>query len=502
MVDLSPPPQQADLEAHLSRMVGQTLFGAYTVIGIISKNNGAITYKAVGPSGRKVALKVLVNPTQEIARAFVETSQALMGLEHRAIAATREFLGASKDQTFSARDYVSGVPLSEILESAGYLDQEEEIADILIQVCNVLEFAHCKGIVHGAIKPENIIFTEDGGDVIAKLTDFSQKIKRSAPDGKFDTIAEPTDLTDILLLGALTHFLVTGQSAFAGRSMREIAEGQSLLNERNGSFATLRPELLCYTELDQLVDEALDPDPSWRVQTISDFREGVNNWLEAVRIAKLQPQTTKVLDKITDPDFLEQARANHKPKKARTTIKSLVRLRALERSQEQTVIFRIADTVAAKGRGPRLSPTQTALRLAGVALVTGVLASAAVVVCKNHPDELRQTWLWTSQKLCSLLPSSVRPQTYDAMTGENLEHAHHLATPAPGNETYLGPRVRSAATATQATATAEVQHFNPDLIHYYYRGELPPGNLNNSTGRAGSNRFRIEYKEFNRDWLK
>jgi|AGTN01.2.fsa_nt_gi Serine/threonine protein kinase len=492
MVDFPPAAQQAELEAHRSKVIGQMLFGSYTIIGIMSKNNGAIKYKAVEPSGRKVVVKVLVNPTQEIARVFVEASRALTGLEHRSVAATRAYLGASKDQTYSVRDFVAGVPLSEILESAGYLDQEEEIADILIQLCNVLEFAHCKGIVNGAIKPENIIFTEDGGDVIAKLTDFTQKIKRSTPDAKFDTITQPTDLTDILLLGALTHLLVTGQSAFAGRSLRDIAEGQALLNERNGSFATLRPELLCYTELDQLVDEALDPDPSWRVQTVSDFRDGVKNWLEAVRLAKMQP--TKVLDKITDPNFIEQAKANHQPKKARTTIKSLVRLRAHQRSQEQTVIFRIADTVAAKGKGPRLSPAQTAIRLAGVALVTGVLASTAVVVCKNHPDELRQTWLWTSQKLSSLLPSSVRTSDRD-----QSELATQIAT--PGNQPGA-PRMHSASTAQATARAAEIQHFNPEHIHYYYRGELPPGELNNSTARAGSNRFRIEYKEFNRDWLK
>jgi serine/threonine protein kinase len=66
-------------------------------------------------------------------------------------------------------EYIDGRTFEDILASTGPLG-EEEVKEVLGQVCDALDAAHKLGIIHRDIRPGNIMRTRDGDRVI--LTDF------------------------------------------------------------------------------------------------------------------------------------------------------------------------------------------------------------------------------------------------------------------------------------------------------------------------------------------
>ena len=57
---------------------------------------------------------------------------------------------------------------------------EKDILYIISQICSALTYIHDKGIVHRDIKPENILFKEEDGRIIWKITDFGTSVKKGS----------------------------------------------------------------------------------------------------------------------------------------------------------------------------------------------------------------------------------------------------------------------------------------------------------------------------------
>ena len=95
-----------------------------------------------------------------------EASNLLASLEHENIVKTH---GTSRnDRHFIlVQEYLSGGTLNDKLS---FVLNWQEILKIANQICQAMIFAHNNRIVHGHLRPTNILFTADGR---VKLTDFS-----------------------------------------------------------------------------------------------------------------------------------------------------------------------------------------------------------------------------------------------------------------------------------------------------------------------------------------
>ncbi len=79
-------------------------------------------------------------------------------------------------------ELVDGITLKEYIDKKGRLSAKEVIS-IAIQMCNGIEAAHERQIVHRDIKPHNVMISKDGK---VKVTDFgiakaAHRKRRSAP---------------------------------------------------------------------------------------------------------------------------------------------------------------------------------------------------------------------------------------------------------------------------------------------------------------------------------
>ena len=120
-------------------------------------------------------------------------------------------------------EYVSGKPLSDWLQHAPSTSQ---LKQILSELLEAVEYIHAKQIVHGDIKPQNILITDNGSHV--KLIDFSMadadaftaknigySNAYAAPEQKNGL---PTDCrTDIYAIGLIIQLLFPHRFAYIVR---------------------------------------------------------------------------------------------------------------------------------------------------------------------------------------------------------------------------------------------------------------------------------------------
>lgn len=166
MAESVPAKEGPDVE-----MSGEEVFGNYALISQVGVSDVAVTYRARHlPTGIVVALKVLLGNTpwaaDEAARILEHLqSLPLSGLEHPNLAKVFE-LGEVDGVPFIATEYVEGKPFASYLEMG---ISESEVLSIVEAVADGLSFAHRAGIVHGDIKPSNILIDSYGNPM---LVDF------------------------------------------------------------------------------------------------------------------------------------------------------------------------------------------------------------------------------------------------------------------------------------------------------------------------------------------
>jgi serine/threonine protein kinase/DNA-directed RNA polymerase subunit RPC12/RpoP len=137
---------------------GIASFGDYEIIGEISRGGMAIVYKARQPKLKRiVALKILIDRDKALEKdveRFQHEAISISRLRHPGIVAVFD-VGTIDGVDFFTMDYVEGTTLDRavILENLSV----REIAGIFVKVCEALEFAHSKKILHRDIKPKNIL---------------------------------------------------------------------------------------------------------------------------------------------------------------------------------------------------------------------------------------------------------------------------------------------------------------------------------------------------------
>ncbi|MEP6495714.1 MAG: serine/threonine-protein kinase [bacterium] len=119
---------------------------------------------------RRVVVKVLhphLARDSEVAERFRREAEAAAKLVHPHICAILDY-GATEDVVFTVMPYLEGGSLADLIQKARFVDAARASA-VAAQVACALDYAHRHGVIHRDVKPDNVLFDEDGNAV---LTDF------------------------------------------------------------------------------------------------------------------------------------------------------------------------------------------------------------------------------------------------------------------------------------------------------------------------------------------
>jgi serine/threonine-protein kinase len=244
---------------------------------------------------RTVAVKVLaehLSDDERFIERFKREALAVAKLIHPNIVQVYD-TGEDEGRRYIVMEYVDGRSGAQILQRHGPVEPEIA-AEIGIQACAGLDYAHRRGIIHRDVKPGNLMIVGGpvgGGEMIVKLTDFG--IARAIEQTRITQVGsvvgtaaylapeqvrgeEATPATDVYALGVVLYQFLTGRLPYEGSSLAELAVRQQ--NEKPLPPDTYNSEVP--KPLGAAVLRALEGDPNRRYASAGELAQGLRLGLE------------------------------------------------------------------------------------------------------------------------------------------------------------------------------------------------------------------------------
>lgn len=270
-------------------LIGQTLFDNYAVLDLIGEGSLCYVYTAMQLSDEAiVAVKTPKTVTPAIKERFQQAVIKQGKLKHPHIIRSLQYLESPDGKPFYIMENKQGVTLDEILQSVEKLDDEDAIALILTQTASALEYAHEHGVTHDRLSPHNIMLIDENEQLQVNVSDFqiatviditgdtTSKTKALSFISPEVLRGEPgTQKSDVYSLAALAYRMITGKVPFHGIARTDSESTPEPLAKYN-------PDLKQVHDLNQIIQEALEFEPNYRVETVAAFREAVQKWILSV----------------------------------------------------------------------------------------------------------------------------------------------------------------------------------------------------------------------------
>jgi eukaryotic-like serine/threonine-protein kinase len=124
------------------------------------------------PIQRQVALKLIRAGLfdESLLQRFQAERQSLAVMEHPAIARVFDAGLTAAGQPFLVMEYVPGEPITQYCDRKRLTIRER--LDLFAKVCDGVQHAHQKAVIHGDLKPANILVIEVDGQPAPRIIDF------------------------------------------------------------------------------------------------------------------------------------------------------------------------------------------------------------------------------------------------------------------------------------------------------------------------------------------
>ncbi|MGH9908885.1 MAG: protein kinase domain-containing protein, partial [Pyrinomonadaceae bacterium] len=308
--------------------------GAYEIAREIGRGGMGTVYEAWRADGEiqhRVAIKLIKSglDTDSVLKRFRNERQILAQLDHANIGRLLGGGTTEEGSPYFVMEYIDGRPLYEYceLQSLGVAERLR----LFTQICDAVDYAHRKLVIHRDLKPKNVLVAANG---VPKLLDFGIA-KLLDPDLVSDTTPQTTlgvrlmtleyaspeqvqalpvtYLSDVYSLGVILYELLTGDSPYRFRSRMSHEIARAIIEDEpdqpssavvravptnrpvdhealtisnladtaiDDSLDKVRQELA--GNLDNIVLKALRKEPSERYESVAAFRDDIlrhlNGW--------------------------------------------------------------------------------------------------------------------------------------------------------------------------------------------------------------------------------
>jgi serine/threonine protein kinase/tetratricopeptide (TPR) repeat protein len=322
--------------SHFSEGPGAVI-GPYKLLQQIGEGGMGAVFMAEqsAPLQRTVALKIIkpgMDSRQVIAR-FEAERQAVAMMDHPNIAKVLDAGTTDSGRPYFVMELVKGVPITQFCDGKRLCLRDR--LELFTHVCQAVQHAHQKGVIHRDLKPTNVLVAEYDNRAVPKVIDFGvakatgQRLTERTMFTEFGQVLGTMEYmspeqaklnqldvdtrSDIYSLGVLLYELLAGSTPFAGNRLKEAAFDEMLriireeeppkpstrlsslsLGERAGVTATsslasiasnrhTEPARLSKDvrgELDWIVMRALEKDRNRRYETATGFAADVERHLQ------------------------------------------------------------------------------------------------------------------------------------------------------------------------------------------------------------------------------
>jgi serine/threonine protein kinase len=302
-----------------------TVIGPYKLLQQIGEGGMGVVFMAQQeqPIQRTVALKIIkpgMDTRQVIAR-FEAERQAVAMMDHPNIAKVLDAGTTDSGRLYFVMELVKGVPITK------YCDERQlpirARLELFIDVCQAVQHAHQKGIIHRDIKPNNVLVAEYDNRAVPKVIDFgvakatAQKLTEKTMFTEFGQMIGTIEYmspeqaklnqldvdtrSDIYSLGVMLYELLTGSTPFEKQRLETTPFDETLRilreedpprpstrlsssQELSGIAARRRMDParltgIVYGELDWIIMKALDKDRERRYETTAALAGDLMNFL-------------------------------------------------------------------------------------------------------------------------------------------------------------------------------------------------------------------------------
>ena len=298
---------------------GQTVLDRYRLLSRIGSGGFGIVWKAFDEKlERTVAVKEVAAGagSEKRGRRADREAYAVARLSHPSIVALHEY-GHEGNTTYLISELVDGQTFDETLAEGELSDRD--IAHIGIDLCRALTHAHRAGVIHRDVKPQNVMVTEEDGEIRAKLMDFGVAHLTSGEKltGTGDVVGtliymapeqakgrKISNAVDVYSLALTLYEAWSGQNPI---NMGSPMAALDRIGKRPPSIGRMRRDLP--GDVIDVIDAGLDPDPEQRPQLteLSETLEGSSANLDGVPPERPRNAQSGFLTKIrseTDLDLI------------------------------------------------------------------------------------------------------------------------------------------------------------------------------------------------------
>lgn len=269
----------------------------YRLLSLLGHGGMARVYLGLDVRLRRyVAIKVIDLPHRDdpdYIRRFEREAQAVAQLEHPNIVRLYRY-GEVGELLYMAMQYIEGADLGTVLATYsrdGELIPQQDAFSVVRDMCQALDYAHSRGVIHRDMKPSNIMLDKDGRAI---LTDFGLALfaesetqgeifgtpQYTAPEQVMSS-AMVVPQSDLYSVGVILYEMFTGQVPFDDEDPMNLAVKH--VNQTPRPLRELNPTI--EPAVEEVVLKVLAKRPEDRYQTGAELVEALQQAMDVQRLA-------------------------------------------------------------------------------------------------------------------------------------------------------------------------------------------------------------------------